>query len=182
MFSHIVTVLAGNITNLPEGLFWALMSFLMVCTVNAFSRMSRRLHQAKKIANVPTAKIRSASQGYVELSGIAKLMESPLIVSPLTGKSCVWYRYKVEEKINTSLTKDNYSSEWRGVKQGLSEELFLLEDKIVRCIIDLDDADVYICYEKIWHQRHARSRRRYTEQLIRDGNPLYGVGFFKTVA
>ena len=57
MFSHIVTVLPGNITNLPEGLFWALMSFLMAFTVNAFYRMSRRLHQAKKIANVPTAKI-----------------------------------------------------------------------------------------------------------------------------
>ena len=138
---------------------------------------------ARVIENVPTAKIRSAAQGYVELSGIAKLMDGPVIVSPLTGRSCVWYSYTIEERVDTRRRDGSHSnSHWRVVERGRSDALFLLEDDTGRCVIDPDDADVYIRHQKTWHKRHVIPPRRYSEQLIRSGDPLYAIGFFKTVA
>jgi hypothetical protein len=181
MFNDFITALTGNILNIPIWFFWVLMTFLTGFSLNAFYRMGRWFQHARLIENVPTAKIRSAAQGYVELSGNAKLMDGPIIVSPLTGKSCVWYSYTIEEKVDTSSRDDHFSSHWRVIKQGQSDELFLLEDETGRCVIDPDDADVVISHKKTWHKRHVNPPRRYSEQLIRDGDPLYAIGFFKTV-
>lgn len=182
MLNSVITGLTGNISNMPVWFFSLLMTLLSGVGLNAFYRMCLWFQQAQLIENVPTAKIRSAAQGYLELSGIAKLMDGPVIVSPLTGKTCVWYSYKVEERVETSSKEGHYTRHWRVIKQGRSEELFLLEDETGRCIIDPDDADVYISHRKVWHKRHVNPARRYSEQLIRDGDPLYAIGFFKSVA
>ena len=182
MFNDVITALTGNILKLPIWFFWELMAFLTGFSLNAFYRLFRWFQYARLIENVPTAKIRSAAQGYVELSGIAKLMDGPIIVSPLTGKTCVWYSYIIEEKADTSRTEGHFNSAWQIVEQGKSEELFLLKDETGHCVIDPDDADVVFSHSKMWHKRHVNPHRRYSEQLIRVGNPLYAIGFFKTVA
>ena len=182
MLNDVIAAIASLVHTLPIPYFWFIFLTLSGFGLWSFFRMSRWFQHARTIENVPTAKIRSASQGYVELSGKAKLMEGPIIVSPLTAKTCVWYSYKIEERANTTLGFGRNNSHWRVVEERRSEDLFLLEDDTGRCVIDPDDADVLVSHSRNWHRRHVMPRRRYTEQLIRDGDPLYAIGFFKTVA
>lgn len=154
---------------------------LMICLI-AFYRMSRGLHQARLIENTPTAKIRSAVQGYVELNGQTRLMHGPVIVSPLSGKACVWYRYKIEEKSEHRQADGKSVSYWRVIKQTTSGELFLLEDDTGRCVIDPDDADVIVTNKRSWHNNASVAPRRYTEELITENESLYAIGLFKTIA
>ncbi len=182
MLHQFDAALAEHILNFPSWFFWV--CWLAICglALGSFYRMSRWFQHARLIENVPTAKIRSAAQGYVELSGVAKQMDGPLIVSPLTGKTCVWYHYKIEEKVNTTRAYGRSDSYWRTVKQQRSEDLFLLEDDTARCVIDPDNAEVIVQDKRTWHQPHRSPPRRYTEQLIHDGEPLYAIGFFRTIA
>ena len=145
------------------------------------------LHRARIIENTPTSKIRSAAQGYVELSGYGELMEGAPIVSPLTAKQCTWYRYKVE-KIG-----DKHS---RIVESGASDELFLLVGETGRCVIDPEGAIVTAATKQVWYEHSYPSRRsrqsggllgrvgaryRYTEERMHPGESLYAIGMFMSV-
>lgn len=182
MFDGLIAVSSNSVLNMPPWLFWLSIIAISGFCLTAFYRMTRWFQQGQLMANIPTAKIRSAAQGYVELSGTAKLMDGPIIVSPLTGKSCVWYRYTIEERAHTRGRGGKSDSSWHVVERGRSDALFLLEDQTGQCVIDPDDADVTIGHNKTWHKRHVSPPRRYNEQLIRAGDPLYAIGFFKTVA
>lgn len=48
--------------------------------------------------DTPTSKLRSAAQGYVELSGYGALLEGAPIIAPLTGLTCTWYSHEIEER------------------------------------------------------------------------------------
>ena len=175
-FGRIIDNLASHIAHLPVWFYYPLLLGLSFLCLRSFYLMVTRFRTAQTIQNVPTAKIRSAAQGYVELSGLAKLVDGPIIVSPLSGKACVWYSYKIEEHVRHG--KDRH---WQIVEQKRSDDLFLLEDDTGRCIIDPDGADVVIDSKRVWHKRHVVPPRRYTEQLIREGDPLYAIGFFKSL-
>ena len=182
MFRHVDAALSAHVLSFPDWFFWALWFVISGMGLWSFFRMTRWFQHARMIENVPTAKIRSAAQGYVELSGIAKLMPGPIIVSPLTGNACVWYSYKIEERVHTTKANGRSNSHWRVVEQRQSEDLFILEDDTAQCVIDPDDADVFVQHKRTWYKHHLMPPRRYTEQLIRDGDPLYANGFFKTLA
>ena len=99
MLKDFVAAIERNILELEPFEFSVILGVMAVICLFTLYRMTRVLHQARLIENTPTAKIRSAVQGYVELNGQTLLMNGPVIVSPLSGKTCVWYRYKIEEKI-----------------------------------------------------------------------------------
>lgn len=153
----------------------------VVVTVFAFIRMVTYHNRARMIENVPTSKVRSASQGYVELIGQAELMDGPLIVSPLSGRQCLWFRYTIEEKSSYVDSKGNTRSSWHVIKEETSDELFLLQDETGRCIIDPDDAEVIVENKRRWHKRLSHPPRRYTEELISEAESLYAIGLFKTI-
>lgn len=182
MLKDFVAALERNIIELEPLEFWIISSvFAVICLLTLY-RMTRVLHQARLIENTPTAKIRSAVQGYVELNGQTLLMDGPVIMSPLSGKTCVWYRYKIEEKIERHEANGKSVSYWRVVKQETSGELFLLEDDTGRCVIDPDDADVIVTNKRRWYKNSSAVPRRYTEELISENEPLYAIGLFKTIA
>lgn len=56
--------------------------------------------RVRTIADVPTSRIASAAQGYVELFGRASVDRDNLVASPLSGVSCIWFRYWVYTKDN----------------------------------------------------------------------------------
>ena len=99
MLNAFIASAERNIIQFDPLEFWVGWTIVTILCLLALYRMTRGLHHTRLIENTPTAKIRSAVQGYVELNGQTRLMEGPVIVSPLSGKSCVWYRYKVEEKM-----------------------------------------------------------------------------------
>tara|TARA_R110001606_G_scaffold399222_2_gene582476 strand:- start:140703 stop:141614 length:912 start_codon:yes stop_codon:yes gene_type:complete len=182
MLKEFIAFVERNITQFDPMEFWIGWTIGLILCLIAFYRMSRGLHQARLIENTPTAKIRSAVQGYVELNGQTRLMEGPVIVSPLSGKSCVWYRYKIEEKSEHRQANGKSVSYWRVVKQATSGELFLLEDETGRCVIDPDDADVIVTNKRTWSKNTSVAPRRYTEELITENESLYAIGLFKTTA
>lgn len=157
----------------------------------------RNLIRARIIEDTPTAKIRSAYQGYVELAGQAQLLDGVPIISPLTGSQCCWYRYTIEA---------NESKDWRTVEHGLSDNLYLLRDETGECIIDPEGAEVSPTDRSVWYGHNqkpeernprrfrlnqgsglkliaspVRGRYRYTEECIYPGDRLYVIGLFKTL-
>ncbi|MBA4502380.1 GIDE domain-containing protein [Marinobacterium marinum] len=155
-----------------------------------FSRLSRY----RLIVDTPTAKVRSAPQGYVELIGHAMPGEDGALDAPLSGRPCVWYEYKVEE-----LKEDNGRKRWRPVRSGRSSHLFRLDDGTGSCLIDPRGAEVTPRHKHSWRGQSTlpgtrnltpdavvalfsthigNGQYRFTERLIFEHEPLYALGDF----
>jgi len=162
------------------------------------------LRRVRLIEDVPTARVRSAHQGYVELHGVAASMSGEPIVAPLTQTQCCWFSYRVERQADKG---------WRTVQSGTSDGLFLLRDETGDCVIDPEGAEVDSRHDQTWYGdgsslgvpgMHRMEREfgiglkvasrvlshtgamsgqntRYTERIILDGDPLYAIGQFHSV-
>lgn len=145
------------------------------------------LRKARLLEDTPTSRIRSASQGYVEINGHARLMPGPEIISPLSLTRCVWWRYTVQH-----LEKNRDKREWVTVEKATSGELFLICDPTGDCAVDPDDARVVPSIKRAWRGPTQRPCRppdgswfqfgdyRYCEELILIGDLLYAIGWFRT--
>jgi hypothetical protein len=164
------------------------------------------LRRARHIEDVPTARVRSAPQGYIELTGRAHAMDGEPIIAPLSNTACCWYRYRVEHRDG---------SRWDLVESGTSDGIFLLRDETGECVIDPEGAEVTTSHKRSWASDgsgfgglpvHARlpslgrtadfvvnvggkflealsgaGEYRYTEAVILDGDPLYAIGEFHSL-
>lgn len=150
----------------------------------------RGLRHARLIGDTPTARVRSAPQGYVELKGQARAMEGPPIISPLTARRCVYWFYKIERRVQSGRR-----AYWKTVEKRRSDDLFHLVDGTGTCVVDPVGAKVIAAESHTWYGRTRRPERgpkaggivlglggqyRYHEALIRVGDPLYGLGEFTT--
>lgn len=149
------------------------------------------LHRTRLMENMPTARLRSAAQGYVELEGRALLANGPPIIAPLTKADCVWWRYRVEKKV-----RSGKSSKWVTVRSGTSDDCFELDDGTGKCMVDPDGAIVIPSHSQRWYGssehpdvgpergrgflRGGFSRYRYTEERLHASDPLYALGAFRT--
>lgn len=162
---------------------------LLAITVAAALVISiRSLRTSRIVKDTPTAKIRSAHQGYVELEGTARWLDSE-IVSPLTGERCVWWSYTIQEK-----KWDGGKRKWKTVEDVTSDEMFCLEDTTGSCVIIPEGAQVVPSLQRSWHGRTPESCRTpwkneplgsrylFTEKLLMCDKPLYALGQFETVA
>lgn len=192
-----------QLLQLPVHEFWIILGLLTTAAAAAFYFTFRALSRARVIEDIPTAKIRSAHQGYVELEGTALPMEGTPILAPLTGSHCCWYRYKIEKRGDKN---------WRTVESDTSDGLFLMTDDTGSCIIDPEGAEVTPNHRSTWYgssrypatgntlpgqERSSKlfgitlttvggtswsGRYRYTEERITPGAPFYAIGQFKTHA
>lgn len=177
----------------PEG-FYAAFAAVAFAALVLVARGWVLLARARAVAHTPTSRIRSAAQGYVELQGRAALLPGPEIVSPLTGVRCCWWQYRVEER-DTALHSGRRSSGWRTMESAVSDALFRLDDGTGGCVIDPIGAKVTPSLSRHWYGGTRRPQRvpersrwlvlglhryRYTERLIRIGDPLYAIGWFRT--
>lgn len=168
--------------------FWLALVPLLVAAAACFVLFLRWLHRARLMADTPTAAIRSAPQGYVELEGIARMMDGDPVLAPLSGQRCVWYRYTVEHK-------DAGDDDWRTVERGVSESIFHLDDGTGRCVVDPEGASVVPSVRMCWRGQLRRPGAapletgfwdlllqsgpyRYTEHRLQEGDPVYAVGHF----
>lgn len=176
--------------------YWLMVAFLGATAVGAFWFIWNRWRRARLIDDVPTAKIRSAAQGYTELHGNAVFDPKHATVSPLTATPCLWYRFKVERRGSDARGRRR----WRTVHSGISDTPFLMEDETGLCLIDPRGAEVDSAHKRVWYgdtewpiggprtqgqsgwlQRLVVERRyRYTEALLHAGN-LYALGQFRSV-
>ena len=177
----------------PKG-FLILPLVAVVAAVLAFSLAWRNWRRARFIEDTPTARIRSAPQGRVELSGRAQALPGPPVVAPLTGRSCLWYRYRIEREHQEGRGGHR---RWTTVRSGASDDLFGLDDGTGLCVVDPEGAEVVPGEKDVWYGDHEwpaagpRPRQsrwwgrfgsgdyRYTEERLVPG-PLYAIGWFRT--
>ena len=169
--------------------FWLTLAALLTAAaggLHGFLRFSRLL---RLIADTPTARIRSAPQGFVELEGMAGWLPGPEIHARLTGYPCVWYRYTIEEHRGRGRNRRRTV-----IERGQSDDLFELSDETGRCVIDPEGAIVIHPDRDTWTGSNLGSdfgprvnrgwlsggRYRYTEERLHAHQPLLVVGEFRT--
>lgn len=176
---------------MDPGDYWVLLALVAAAGGWAFLHGFRWWRWARLIEDTPTSRVRSAAQGYVELTGIARRMSGAPIIAPLSRLPCTWWRYTVEQR-----TRDRRGrNRWRVVNRAISDGLFFLEDDTGHCIIDPDGAEVLAAANDTWFggtpmpvagppaQRGFRgfgNDYRYREWRMNDGDPLYAIGWFRT--
>lgn len=191
-----------QILHLSRWEFWLFLTLATAAAAASFFYAFRLLSRARTIEDMPTAKVRSAQQGYVELTGEARLKGDIPIQAPLTDIDCCWFRYKIEKKGQKN---------WRTLEQESSKHLFLLKDESGDCLIDPKGAVVTPRDRSIWYGNSSTphggrptrtpvvnspliqwgkwlttdvgfgGRYRYTEERIYAGDPLYAIGWFKSL-
>jgi hypothetical protein len=154
------------------------------------------VHRTRLIEDMPTSRLRSAAQGYIEVEGLAAVMDGPAIVCPLTSTRCVWWRYAVERRESRTDRDGRTRTSWVTVDAGVSDDCFLLDDGTGRCVVDPAGARVIPAVRRRWYG-HARRPDvgpghgkgfwralwcdyRYTEELILPANAVYALGSFRT--
>ena len=164
-------------------------------------RTWRHVSHIRLIEDPPTAKIRSAPQGYVELEGVGKLMDGPPIIAKLSGLPCVWYRYQIEQQV-TYHHKGHTQTRWEVIEKDESNETFWLQDETGRVVIDPEGADVAPRHKDRWRSGTSlggiarqpagasrlfasnvgHGKYRLTEERINNGERLYALGLLKSVS
>ncbi len=105
-----------------------------------------RLARARLLGDVPTSRIRSAAQGFVELYGVLEEGPEGPLQAPLTGKPCLWWRYRIEVEEKRS----GREKAWRTVDKGASESPFSLRDATDACLVDPRGAEVRPLTQQRW--------------------------------
>jgi hypothetical protein len=151
----------------------------------------RNWRLARLIEDTPRSRIRSAAQGYVELSGAARRTDGPPILGPLTRLPCVWWQFRIEH--HTGLGRNR---RWATVNQGSSVAAFCLEDDTGTCLINPSGADVRPGSTLAWRGSSPwpippgdghrftgldGGDYRYTEHRIDEQANLSVIGDFRTV-
>lgn len=175
----------------PAAHFWTATAVVAVGALVGFARSFRLLRRTRLIEDTPTARLRSAPQGYIELEGHARLLPGDPIVAPLSGVRCVWWRYRIQERESSGRPR------WDTIASGTSDSLFELDDGSGRCVVDPVGARVIPSVRRVWTGNTANAppplstgggwigrlpfgRYRYTEELLEAGTPLYALGWFRT--
>lgn len=102
-----------------------------------FFRGFRLLSRKRLLLNTPTSKIRSASMGLVEVSGVAV---GPYVLhSPIAAVECYLYRTTVWQK-----NDDSRNNEWKKVAEESLHVPFFLDDGTGRLLIQPHGAELDI--------------------------------------
>lgn len=190
--------------------YWVFLAFAIGIAAVCFYVAFGYLRRARIIEDTPTAKIRSAAQGFIELSGSALSDKDNKVISKLTDTECCWYRYLIEKKGN---------KRWDTVEKGSSEYPFIIQDDTGRCMVMPKGAEVTPSDQSVWYgtTRQPEERNpqkepvkmsvggfrvtmdrginfngkfeitklftqyRYTEERIYAGDVIYALGHFRSL-
>jgi hypothetical protein len=134
----------------------------------SFVAWAANYRRYRQVHDVPTSRVASAAQGYVELFGRAALMRDTPVTAPFSGVPCCWFSYCVEVK-----TSDD---KWKHEDSGESDAHFLLVDDSGECVVAPQGAEILFPQRTCW----TEGSRRYTEELLLPQGHLYALGDFRT--
>jgi E3 Ubiquitin ligase len=144
--------------------FWLIVAGLAAAAAYSFWYAFKAWSKNRVIEDTPTSRVRSAAQGYVEISGLSLLPPDSHIKAPLTGKPCAWWRYKIEERRSTGRSRS-----WVTIQSDTSAESFLLDDGTGQCLIDPRGAEVFPGASDVWY-----GSSEWPEVRIPDGTGIFG--------
>lgn len=141
------------------------LALMAAVSLVAWTSTLRRRHA---ITDIPAARIVSAAQGYVALNGRGKAIEPPLL-SHLTRRPCLWYRYQTEER--------DGRGKWQTVDRGASELSFVLDDGSSQCAVDVEGAEIRTRHKETWRD----GSYRHTEWKLLINDAIYALGQLRTI-
>jgi len=111
--------------------------------------------------------------------------EHGILVSPLEGRSRVWWRYEVEERRSGGRGGDY----WVTIDKGESKTPFVVDDDTGSCLVHPSGAATRIDMNRTWYGSSVRpvvgaaggsmlGPYRYHESIILAGEKLYALGRF----
>jgi hypothetical protein len=177
--------------------FWLLVVGLIAAAGYSFWYAFKAWAKNRTIEDTPTSRVRSAAQGYVELSGRSMLPQSSANKAPLSGQPCPWWRYKIEERRYSGRSRS-----WSTIQSDTSTEPFLLDDGTGQCLIDPRGAEVFPGATDVWYgatewpEMHipngtgifgwlvdtfVTDKYRYTEHRLQARQELYAIGAFRSL-
>ncbi|MGB2942224.1 MAG: GIDE domain-containing protein [Candidatus Macondimonas sp.] len=158
--------------------------------LGGFGSWYASLRRIRWVRDTPTARIRSAAQGVVELVGRVRPPPEEHLVSPMTAQPAVWWECTVSRRDSDSGGRRR----WKTVAQRRSDVPFLLDDGSGVCMVRPDGAQV-TAQVRIWYGSTPWPRSgpptsrwgwltdtpyRYTEKLLPSGQEIYVLGEFRT--
>ncbi|GKS68032.1 E3 Ubiquitin ligase [Nitrosomonas sp. PY1] len=176
---------------------FAVLSCLLVASISLYLAI-RNWKRSRIIEDTPTTKLRSAHQGYVEVSGKGQFIDDQAIYAPLSNHPCLWYHSQIEQE-ESVIENNRKQSRWRIVYNRTSDYRFKLMDADSSCYVDPAHAEVNGSEHLAWYGNtewptktlllesqsliHGFSNHyRYSESLILPGQSLYILGQFTTVS
>ncbi len=208
MFSTDIAALfcSDCVRSMPNWDYRIWLGIAILGTLFCLRHCHRQFTRARLIEDMPTSRIRSASQGYIELVGVAELQGNPQL-APLSNTLCLWWRYTIEK-----YQSSGKSSHWITVEKRTCSQPFHLKDTTGICRVEPQGAEINTLHRRTWHGNTRRPimdpstlkqktkggflsllttnisiggislgrRYRYTEHLIMEGDPLYTLGRFET--
>ena len=163
--THLALLAVGGHFDSRTG--WTVCLSLMVLLSLAAWTMALRRRRA--IVDTPTSRIAYAAQGYVELQGRGRALDGLPLVSPLSGVTCLWYRYLTERR--------DGEGKWVYEDSGESDASFLLEDETGSCLVDPEGAEVSSDHKECW----TAQDRRLTEWRLLGNDKICVLGDFATL-
>lgn len=143
------------------------------------------LRHVRMIEDVPTAKIRSGAQGYVELEAIARERDGFVLRSPVSGRKCLWWSVIIEKRIP-------FPGFWKWIEKRQSSGFFYIEDETGLCLVDPEGAIAeMMATERQFYgdtpdpecshrkgKQYSEGQYRYSEAIIEPDTPLHLLGQF----
>ncbi len=184
---HQFSLNASSLKQVPDIAFLVFLTFFSLFALYFFFQWYKNFKKARAIEDLPTAKIRSAAQGYVEIEGKHEYLISPL-VAPLSKLPCTWYRYTIDKGV-----KDK----WYRQEQGESMQPFKLVDDTGESVVNPEGAQITCALKDTWRGFNkypngkprnfiwriicAFGNYRYTEWRMEKDTYLYVAGNFSTI-
>ncbi|MBI5496306.1 MAG: hypothetical protein HY904_14890 [Deltaproteobacteria bacterium] len=166
------------------------------------ARARRGFRRADRMEETPTTRLADAREGLIEVSGTVRGAEE-LLVSPLTDRRCVYYRFIVSERRARPAARNGrptVESAWERLLDDRRSILCRLEDEGAVVELELQGAEVFLqgrvhaesgtfhdppeALERLLNLRYGKSARgllfnrslRYSEDVITEGARLYALG------
>ena len=160
---------------LPRHLrFWSTEAWLIAATVAGFYLWWHGMQLRNLVLGVPTSKIASAPQGYVELAGRAA---SAKRYFPQAAEFYLWKRTQIATRVRAADFREfPFNLFYTVTSVEVSEEPFCIEDGSGAALIVPAGAEV-ICNR--CETEYAGDRKIIREHIL-DGDPLYVLGHFTT--
>jgi hypothetical protein len=177
--------------------YWLIVAALAGAGGYCFWYGFRAWRKNRIIEDTPTSRVRSASQGYVELLGRGASLPKADVKGPLTGIPCTWWRYKIEEKRYSGRSRS-----WTTIAGDTSATPFLLDDGTGQCLIDPRGAEVFPGASSVWYGPESwpeiripdgegvfgwlvdallTDRYRYTEHRLQPKESVFAIGEFRSL-
>lgn len=148
-------------------------AFAVIISVSGYLMWRRNMRAASLMEGTATSRVASAAKGYVELIGTARGAGGSPVHDPIEHVTCLWYNLVTEKRSRWSRNRD-----WSVERREASTEPLSLQDETGSCLIapgeakidEEQDPDVIV---------KESSTRRHKIWRIRDGDPLYALGFLE---